>query len=146
MLLVLLRLALPLLLALLLGGNWYWQTGRYLAETDDAYVQGDIVVLTPRIEADVVAIEVADNQPVTRGQVLLPRAVARGGVVEGGCCCCCCCGGGGVSGGEDGAEGGEAGEGEAHRLPGSSPFQRERVWGAVVEVEVEGWTRRIFRL
>ncbi|MFC3127071.1 efflux RND transporter periplasmic adaptor subunit [Pseudoroseomonas globiformis] len=68
----LLRLMLPLVLAgLLLGGNWYWNTGRFLAETDDAYVQGDIVVLTPRIEADVVEIAVGDNQPVTRGQVLL---------------------------------------------------------------------------
>ncbi|WP_120009695.1 HlyD family secretion protein [Teichococcus vastitatis] len=68
----LLRILPPLLLlVLLLGGNWYWTTGRFLAETDDAYVQGDIVVLTPRVEADVIAIEVADNQPVSRGQVLL---------------------------------------------------------------------------
>jgi len=60
-----------LLAAAVLGGNWYWQTGRFLAETDDAYVQGDISVLTPRIEADVTEIAVADNQRVRAGQVLL---------------------------------------------------------------------------
>ncbi|HWX50863.1 MAG TPA: HlyD family secretion protein [Roseomonas sp.] len=60
-----------LLVAAVLGGNWYWQTGRFLAETDDAYVQGDISVLTPRIEADVTEIAVADNQRVRAGQVLL---------------------------------------------------------------------------
>ncbi|MDQ1081303.1 HlyD family secretion protein [Pseudoroseomonas cervicalis] len=70
--LILLR-VLPLLLlaGAALGGAWYWQVGRFLAETDDAYVQGDIAVLSPRIEADIAAILVADNQPVTAGQVLL---------------------------------------------------------------------------
>ena len=60
-----------LLAAAALGGNWYWHTGRFLAETDDAYVQGDISVLTPRIEADVTEITVADNQRVRAGEVLL---------------------------------------------------------------------------
>ncbi|MDJ0387940.1 HlyD family secretion protein [Roseomonas sp. E05] len=60
-----------LLAAAALGGNWYWHTGRFLVETDDAYVQGDISVLTPRIEADVTEVAVADNQPVKAGQVLL---------------------------------------------------------------------------
>ncbi|MXP64538.1 HlyD family secretion protein [Roseomonas sp. M0104] len=59
------------LAAAALGGNWYWHTGRFLVETDDAYVQGDISVLTPRIEADVTGIAVADNQRVEAGQVLL---------------------------------------------------------------------------
>jgi len=59
------------LAAAALGGNWYWHTGRFLVETDDAYVQGNISVLTPRIEADVTEIAVADNQPVKAGQVLL---------------------------------------------------------------------------
>jgi membrane fusion protein (multidrug efflux system) len=69
---LLLRVLPVLVLAgLAVGGNWYWQTGRFLAETDDAYVQGDIAVLSPRIEANVAAILVADNQPVAAGDVLL---------------------------------------------------------------------------
>jgi membrane fusion protein (multidrug efflux system) len=69
---VLLRVV-PLLLvvAAAIGGIWYWQTGRFLVETDDAYVQGDISVLGPRIQADVAAIHVADNQPVKAGDVLI---------------------------------------------------------------------------
>ncbi len=69
---VLLRvIPLLLLVAALLGGAWYWKTGRFLVETDDAYVQGDISVLGPRIQADVSAIHVADNQAVKAGDVLI---------------------------------------------------------------------------
>jgi len=60
-----------LLVAAALGGTWYWQTGRFLVETDDAYVQGDISVLGARIQADVASIQVADNQPVKAGDVLI---------------------------------------------------------------------------
>ncbi len=45
--------------------------GRYLQSTDDAYVQGDIAVLGPRIEGDVQAIPVADNQRVRTGDPLI---------------------------------------------------------------------------
>lgn len=69
---VLLRTLPPLaLIAAAVGGTWYWQTGRFLMETDDAYVQGDISVLSPRISADVTAIHVADNQVVKAGDLLL---------------------------------------------------------------------------
>ena len=64
-------LPLAVLVGAVIGGTWYWQTGRFLVETDDAYVQGDIALLGPRIEADVEAIHVADNQPVRAGQPLL---------------------------------------------------------------------------
>jgi membrane fusion protein (multidrug efflux system) len=60
-----------LLVAAAVGGAWYWQTGRFLVETDDAYVQGDISVLGPRIAADVMAIHVADNQAVKAGDLLI---------------------------------------------------------------------------
>jgi membrane fusion protein (multidrug efflux system) len=60
-----------LLVAAVLGGIWYWQTGRFLVETDDAYIQGDISVLGPRIQADVASIRVADNQAVKAGDVLI---------------------------------------------------------------------------
>ncbi|MBO1079939.1 HlyD family secretion protein [Roseomonas haemaphysalidis] len=60
-----------LLLAAAVFGTWYWRTGRFLIETDDAYVQGDISVLAARISADVAAISVADNQPVKVGDLLI---------------------------------------------------------------------------
>ena len=72
----LLRRLRPLLLLLVLvgaalGATWWVRVGSFLESTDNAYVQGDIVVLGPRIEGDVVAIDVADNQRVTAGQPLI---------------------------------------------------------------------------
>ncbi len=60
-----------LVLAAGLAGNWWFTEGRWLESTDDAYVQGDIAVLSTRIEGDVVAIHVADNQPVRAGDPLI---------------------------------------------------------------------------
>ena len=57
--------------AILAGVNWWFVEGRWLESTDDAYVQGDIAVLSTRIEGDVVAIHVADNQPVHAGDKLI---------------------------------------------------------------------------
>ena len=33
--------------------SWWFTEGRYIESTDNAYVQGDIAVLSPRIEGDV---------------------------------------------------------------------------------------------
>jgi membrane fusion protein (multidrug efflux system) len=55
----------------LVVGNWWLAEGRFLESTDNAYVQGDIAVLGPRIEGDVIAIPVADNQPVRAGDPLI---------------------------------------------------------------------------
>jgi membrane fusion protein (multidrug efflux system) len=71
-----LRRLLPLIALLavaggVLGGTWYWQVGRFLQSTDNAYVGGDIAVLSSRIEGDVTRILVGDNQPVTAGQPLI---------------------------------------------------------------------------
>ena len=60
-----------LLLAAGLVANWWIVEGRWLESTDDAYVQGDIAVLSSRIEGDVIAIHVADNQPVHAGDALI---------------------------------------------------------------------------
>jgi membrane fusion protein (multidrug efflux system) len=51
--------------------SWWFTEGRYIESTDNAYVQGDIAVLGPRIEGDVAAIKVADNQPVHAGDPLI---------------------------------------------------------------------------
>ena len=51
--------------------SWWFTEGRYIESTDNAYVQGDIAVLSPRIEGDVAAIKVADNQRVRVGDPLV---------------------------------------------------------------------------
>ena len=66
----------PLLLALVLiaavlTGNWWFTEARYIESTDNAYVQGDIAVLGSRVEGDVTAIHVADNQVVRAGEPLI---------------------------------------------------------------------------
>ena len=70
---LLLRTVLPLLA--LIGGalaaNWWFAEGRYIESTDNAYVQGDIVVLGPRIEGDIARIHVSDNQAVKAGEALI---------------------------------------------------------------------------
>jgi membrane fusion protein (multidrug efflux system) len=51
--------------------SWWFTEGRYIESTDNAYVQGDIAVLGPRIEGNVAAIKVADNQQVRTGDPLI---------------------------------------------------------------------------
>src|SRR3954454_11809108 len=51
--------------------TWWFTEGRYIESTDNAYVQGDIAVLGPRIEGDVTAIKVSDNQRVHAGDPLI---------------------------------------------------------------------------
>jgi membrane fusion protein (multidrug efflux system) len=53
------------------SASWWFTEGRYIESTDNAYVQGDIAVLSPRIEGDVAAIKVADNQRVHAGDPLI---------------------------------------------------------------------------
>jgi membrane fusion protein (multidrug efflux system) len=59
------------LIAAPLGLNWWFTEGVYIESTDNAYVQGDIAVLGPRIEGDVLTIHVADNQAVRAGDPLI---------------------------------------------------------------------------
>ena len=50
---------------------WWFSEGRWIESTDNAYVQGDIAVLSPRIDGEVAAIRVADNQRVRAGDPLI---------------------------------------------------------------------------
>jgi membrane fusion protein (multidrug efflux system) len=52
------------------GWDW-WTRGRFMEATDDAYVQGDITVIAPRVEGYVASVAVGDNQTVRAGDVLL---------------------------------------------------------------------------
>jgi membrane fusion protein (multidrug efflux system) len=56
-------------LAVAAGLYWYAMSGRYVS-TENAYVKADIVAISPDIDGRVVAVEVADNQRVERGDVL----------------------------------------------------------------------------
>ncbi len=63
---------LPVLL-LVLGavGGWYWWTDwRFLQSTDDAYVQSDVSLISPKIEGYVKEVQIRDNEAVAAGQVL----------------------------------------------------------------------------
>lgn len=72
----------PLLVAVI-GGWLYVTSGRY-ASTDNAYVQADHVSIAPQVGGRVVEVDVRENQPVRKGDVLfridaepLEIAVAR---------------------------------------------------------------------
>src|ERR1700749_318675 len=51
-------------------GVHYWQVGRFLVETDDAYVQPDSTIIAPRVAGYIADVLVNDNQPVKAGDDL----------------------------------------------------------------------------
>jgi membrane fusion protein (multidrug efflux system) len=51
-------------------GHYYWTTGRFLQSTDDAYVQADSTIISPKVSGYLSAVLVQDNQPVKAGQAL----------------------------------------------------------------------------
>jgi membrane fusion protein (multidrug efflux system) len=53
-----------------LYGHYYWTTGRFLVATDDAYLQADNVLISPKVAGYISEVLVTDNQPVKTGQVL----------------------------------------------------------------------------
>ncbi len=50
---------------------WHFLVGRWSEETEDAYVQGNVVTVTPQTGGTVVAIGAEDGQRVIAGQVLV---------------------------------------------------------------------------
>lgn len=59
-------------LALGAGGGWYWWTvWRFQESTDDAYVQSDTTVISPKIEGYIKTVPVDDNTRVKAGQPLV---------------------------------------------------------------------------
>src|SRR6201997_793274 len=58
-------------LALVGIGGWYWwEVLRFRQSTDDAYVQSDVSVISPKIEGYLKKVKVGDNQQVGEGAVL----------------------------------------------------------------------------
>nr|WP_244551918.1 HlyD family secretion protein [Rhizobium sp. RU33A] len=67
---------LPVILAALLaGGAWYgyqwWIDGRFMVSTDDAYIEGDIAIISPKVSGYVEKVNVASNQVVRAGDPLV---------------------------------------------------------------------------
>lgn len=67
---------LPVLaIAVLAGAGWYgyqwWTDGRFLVSTDDAYIEGDIAIISPKVSGYVNKVHVVDNQEVKAGDPLV---------------------------------------------------------------------------
>ncbi len=70
------RMALPVLgLVLLAAAGWYgyqwWTHGRFMISTDDAYIEGDIASISPKVSGYVAAVNVVANQMVKAGDPLV---------------------------------------------------------------------------
>ena len=70
------RLMLPILgVALVAAAAWYghqwWTHGRFMISTDDAYIEGDIASISPKVSGYVTAVNVVANQPVKAGDALV---------------------------------------------------------------------------
>lgn len=63
------------LLALLAAGAWYgqryWTVGRFMVETDDAYVQADFAIIAPKITGYVAAVPAVETGAVRAGDPLV---------------------------------------------------------------------------
>jgi len=71
------RPALWALAAILVGaaawyGKYWWQDGRWIESTDDAYVGGNTTAMSPQVSGYIVAILVQDNEVVSAGQLSDP--------------------------------------------------------------------------
>ena len=67
------RLGVPFALALLAaawGAHW-WTSARFIEDTDDAYVGGDVTVISSKVAGYVQQVAVTDNQAVHRGDLLV---------------------------------------------------------------------------
>jgi membrane fusion protein (multidrug efflux system) len=62
-------------IALLAGAGWFgyhwWTEGRFMVSTDDAYIEGDIAVIAPKVSGYVKTVEVQNNQQVKQGDLLV---------------------------------------------------------------------------
>jgi membrane fusion protein, multidrug efflux system len=76
---LLITVVIVLLIAAGLWAAWWFLSGRFYESTDDAYVNGNIVQITPQIAGTVIAVGADDTDFVKPGQVLvrLDRADAK---------------------------------------------------------------------
>ncbi|KAF1033088.1 MAG: putative multidrug resistance protein EmrK [Pseudomonas sp.] len=67
---VVLLIALGVFIFALVQGLRYWNTGRFIESTDDAYIKADATVVSPKVGGYINALLVDDNQTVQAGQLL----------------------------------------------------------------------------
>jgi membrane fusion protein (multidrug efflux system) len=67
---ILLIIVILLVLAGRKGMDWY-EHGRYIEETDNAYIKADSVAIRPEISGRIATVAVAENQHVSKGQLLI---------------------------------------------------------------------------
>jgi len=60
-----------IIIAAIAFGLYYWLHGRFFESTDDAYVTGNLVQITPQVAGTVTAIAADDGDFVKQGQVLV---------------------------------------------------------------------------
>lgn len=63
--------ALALLVTVVAGGSWWWTEARNIESTDDAYVAGDVVQVSPLVEGTAVAVFAHDTDTVKAGAPLV---------------------------------------------------------------------------
>jgi membrane fusion protein (multidrug efflux system) len=64
----LMRLAITILaIVVAIGGLWYYIYARNHESTDDAYIAGHLIQISPRVAAHVAVVHVTDNQWVKAG-------------------------------------------------------------------------------
>ena len=51
------------------GYHW-WSEGRFIEDTDDAYIGGNVTVIAPKVAGYIAKLEVTDNQQVHVGEVI----------------------------------------------------------------------------
>ncbi|AJY45702.1 HlyD family secretion protein [Martelella endophytica] len=52
-------------------GYQWWTEGRFIVSTDDAYVEGDIATISPKVSGYVESVAVENNQKVNKGDLLV---------------------------------------------------------------------------
>jgi membrane fusion protein (multidrug efflux system) len=73
---ILRRMILPVIVLAAIGaGSWYghewWINGRFMISTDDAYIEGDITNIAPKVTGYVAKVNMVANQRVHAGDVLV---------------------------------------------------------------------------
>ena len=66
-----LAIGLAVVVALSAWGAQWWTTGRFVEDTDDAYVGGDVTTMAAKVAGYVQVVAVSDNQVVRRGDLLV---------------------------------------------------------------------------
>ena len=61
--------------AVIAGAGWFgyqwWTEGRFIVSTDDAYIEGDIATISPKVSGYVESVEVSNNEKVKKGDLLV---------------------------------------------------------------------------